>query len=112
MEVLESAWTGELKGSWKKRSTLEQALAPVTRIPMLFFMFVLSCCMPTNTKINKYHYPVNKFVSAYASYLIFLTILFVQSTEDKTHQKRGPPSSGKHSPPSNDFCAIIALVTW
>nr|CFW94253.1 Eka-Trp5 protein [Euperipatoides kanangrensis] len=90
-QVLRSVWLGEWH-YWKKKSFFSQLMWVIPHIIQLPFMVLLYMFMPWTKMAERMKSPINKFLSATASYVIFLILIIIQTSHSMV--TRGPPSTG------------------
>ncbi|KAF8797005.1 Transient receptor potential-gamma protein like [Argiope bruennichi] len=92
-QVLTGHWLGEFR-SWPRRSLLRKILHVFFRILLLPFISLFLLLVPWLKQLGKYHSPVNRFLLSLASYLLFLTSVFMVNILDTGHFNKGPPGTG------------------
>ncbi|KAG7190878.1 hypothetical protein KM043_006939 [Ampulex compressa] len=92
-QLVESKWIGEWY-EWKIMTTWRKCLSVVVRIFLLPLIVIVLFIAPNSRKAKFWQLPVNKFLSSIASYLVFLTVVFLESNADKSERLRGPPRTG------------------
>ncbi|KAJ4428636.1 hypothetical protein ANN_24681 [Periplaneta americana] len=93
VQVLNEVWAGNWN-EWRGRSEILKLLVILPRIVMLPYVALMCVFAPKSNAVAFHSLPLNKMINTVASYLIFLTLVFIVSNQDKKHQKRGPPNSG------------------
>ncbi|CAD6215655.1 GSCOCG00000467001-RA-CDS, partial [Cotesia congregata] len=96
-QVIENKWIGEWYG-WTKKSRAAKIATVFWRIPTFWFMALWVWVAPGSKRGRKWQIPVHRYISIVASYLVFLTICFLQSNVNKKNQLRGPPNTGCEVP--------------
>ncbi|XP_049947297.1 short transient receptor potential channel 4-like [Schistocerca serialis cubense] len=91
--VLAWEWTGDWV-EWRTRSLPMRALDVVTRIPMLPIIAGWCVVAPQSRMVRQWSLPINRLISSVAAYVVFLTLLFLESNTDKKLLHRGPPDTG------------------
>ncbi|XP_053601488.1 short transient receptor potential channel 5-like isoform X2 [Plodia interpunctella] len=95
-QVLENYWLGDC--SWKNKYYITRVIIIVTRLFITPIMLILSVIAPRHWLVRHWQIPLNKLITHAAAYLLFLTLVFHISNQDKRDQKRGPPNTGAEGP--------------
>ncbi|XP_013195311.2 short transient receptor potential channel 4 [Amyelois transitella] len=104
-QVLESYWLGEC--TWKNRSFCMKIMEILTRLLITPLMLIMSMVTPRHWLVRYWQIPLNKLITHVAAYLLFLTLVFHISNQDKRYQKRGPPNTGAEGPVILYVCGYI-----
>ncbi|CAL1277747.1 unnamed protein product [Larinioides sclopetarius] len=92
-QVLTGHWLGEFR-SWPRRSLIRKILHVFFRVILLPFICILLLVTPWLKQLGKYHSPLNRFLLSLASYLLFLTSVFMINILDKGRFGKGAPGTG------------------
>lgn len=94
MQVIESKWIDGWY-EWRTKSSTSKVLMILPRILLLPIIAIWLIIAPNTKRGRKWQAPVNRYISAVASYLVFLFFVFKESTIEKREQLRGAPDTGK-----------------
>ncbi|KAG8238988.1 hypothetical protein J437_LFUL005045, partial [Ladona fulva] len=89
--ALRKAWLGNCY-QWNEKPNLAKVFSVMSRIPLLPLMPFMCWIIPNSKIVNNLRSPINKLISSLASYLVFLVLIFIQSSQDK--KTEGPPHTG------------------
>ncbi|KAF5297803.1 hypothetical protein FQA39_LY11952 [Lamprigera yunnana] len=92
-QILETAWHGDWI-EWRLKPWLITILYPVYRLVMLPIISLMCLFAPRNAMVQHWSLPINKMISHNSSFMLFLIIIFFESSLEKVAQKRSPPNSG------------------
>lgn len=102
-QVLRGAWLGGWQ-DWRRLSLGVKLVSLLPRILFLPLMALVYLIAPDSKLASSWRSPFNKFLSFVASYIIFLTILFIQNGLDTLKSARGPPDTGL------EWCIILYIL--
>lgn len=91
-QVLESAWIGNWI-EWKTYSGFRKCAYSVWRLTMLPLTVLLGVLVPDSALNRANRLPINRMINGMVVYLVFLSLLFYQSSADKFRTRRGAPAS-------------------
>ncbi|XP_076301374.1 LOW QUALITY PROTEIN: short transient receptor potential channel 4 [Lasioglossum baleicum] len=106
-QLMKSRWVEDWY-EWYVMKNWIKWIHVMLRVVMLPVIFAIILCMPNSRYSKSYQSPVNKFISYTASYIVFLFLVFLQSSSDKTNQLRGPPNTGIQT----ILAVYILSYTW
>ncbi|XP_065162715.1 short transient receptor potential channel 4-like [Atheta coriaria] len=92
-QMVESVWHADWY-EWKYKHVIVRSLYPIARLIILPLIALMCLVMPKHYWVKHWSIPLNKMITHNASYLLFLVLIFLESNQDKTGQKRGPPNTG------------------
>ncbi|KAG6447601.1 hypothetical protein O3G_MSEX005070 [Manduca sexta] len=106
-QVLESYWLGNWY-SWKRKSSYSKACVILSRVFLIPFILVMCMVAPRHRLVKHWQIPLNKLITHATAYFVFLALVFYVSNQDKSGQKRGPPSTGAEGP----LILFVCGYTW
>ncbi|XP_037071610.1 short transient receptor potential channel 4-like [Pollicipes pollicipes] len=95
-QVLTKLWLGQ-RQAWRRYSTSRKVMSFFFMLLMLPLSVLLMLLYPQSRHVRYWHSPINKWMNWMASYLVFLSLILLESTLDEMSQFRGPPDSGLES---------------